>query len=82
MDAVVVVLAEVRDLPRERAGRADLDRDRFLGGRRGRRGRFGLRGRRLLRFFLAAAVDADDRGGDERQADVSRDLHGVSPRVK
>ena len=40
-----------------------------VGGRGGRGGlgRFGL-----LRFFLAAAVDGDERGGDERQAELVR----------
>ena len=39
-----------------------------LGGRgRGAVGGFG----RLLRLFLAAAVEGDERGGDERQAELA-----------
>src|SRR6185312_5917200 len=45
---------------------------------RGRR-RFGLGGSRLLGFFLTAAVKADDRGGDDRQADRMNSAHGDSP---
>jgi hypothetical protein len=72
VDAVLVVLAQVRDAAGQRSRVADLDGDRFLGGR-GRRGggsgRGGLRRGGLLGFFLAAAVDAKYRSGDERQAD-------------
>ena len=38
-------------------------------------GRFGG----LLRFFLAAAVDGDERGRDERQAELARHVHGGPP---
>ena len=76
---VVVVLAEVRDLAGERTRRADLDGDRFFDGGRGRGGGFRLRGRRLLGLFLAATIDADDRGGDHRKTDHVQMAHRNSP---
>ena len=73
--AVLVVLAEVGDAAGQRAGVADLDGDDFFGRGRGGGGlrRFGG----LLRFFLTAAVNGDERGRDEGQAELARHVHGV-----
>ena len=77
--AVLVVLAEVRDAAGQRAGMADLDGDDSSSSA-GARGS-GLRGfRGLLRLFLAAAVDGDERGRDERQAELAGHVHGSPPR--
>src|SRR5665213_608034 len=63
VDAVVVVLAEVRDAAGERAGAADRDGGRVVGGRRCDGGRLGL-------FLVAAAINSEERGCDERQAEL------------
>ncbi len=71
--AVLVVLAEVGDAAGQRAGVADLDGDDFLGRAAAAFGRFGL-----LRLFLAAAVDGEQRGRDERQAELVGHVHLIS----
>jgi hypothetical protein len=70
--AVLVVLAEVGDAAGQRAGVGDLDGDGLLDRRRSL-GRFGLLG-----LFLAATVQGDCCGGDEGQAELARDVHGLS----
>jgi hypothetical protein len=77
VDAVLVVLAEVGDAARQRAGVADLDDDDFFSGSRGRLGRFGLLG-----FFLTATIDGHERGRDERQAELAVHVHSSPPGEK
>ncbi len=68
----------MRDAAGERTGMADRHGDRFGGGRwrRGGGGCGGLGCCCLLGFFLAAAVDADKRCCDERQADRAANAGG------
>ncbi len=75
--AVLVVLAEVGDAARQRAGMAELDGDRLprRAGPPARLGRF----RRLLRFFLAAAVERRQGGGDQRHAKLLVQVHVRGP---
>ena len=74
MDAVFVVLAEVRDAAGQRARVADLD-DHDIFRRRRRR----LRGLGLLGFFLAAAVQGEHGRRDDGEAELVRYVHLFSP---
>ena len=68
-DAVLVVLAEVRDAAGERADVADGDGQAGVG-----RLRVGFRGRRF--FFLPQAVDR--KGGGDGEGQLERGIHGFS----